>query len=367
MSWKKWLEDKITDDEQLIQTLSSSAEEQEKYRFILKSFPMSVPSYYYSLIDQNDPNDPIRKMCMPSLAELNMTGRFDTSGEGENTVLTGLQHKYGQTALILSTNNCAMYCRHCFRKRLVGLADEEILRHLDETVDYIRAHKEISNILISGGDAFMNSNETIERYLEALQDIGHLDFIRFGTRTPVVLPQRIYEDKQLLSILNKYDAKKEIQIVTQFNHPKELTTEAKTAIDALHENGMEVKNQTVLLRGINDRPEILAELMRGLTRFGVSPYYVFQCRPVSGVGTQFQVPVAEGLKIVENAKALLCGPAKCFKYIMSHITGKIEIVGEAGNGQMLFKYHQAKNSKDSGRIFAQELEDGQTWLESIPQ
>lgn len=367
MSWKKWLEDKVSGNEEVVAMLSSSLEEQEQYRLILECFPMSVPKYYLSLIDRSDPDDPIKKMCIPSLAELDITGHFDTSGEGENTVITGMQHKYGATSLVLSTNSCAMYCRHCFRKRLVGLTDEEILCHFDSMIEYIRQHEEMSNVLISGGDAFLNSNAIIERYLSALCEIDHLDFIRFGTRTPVVLPQRIYEDEELLQILKKYQEKKNIYVVTQFNHPRELTPEAKKAINALHSCNIEVKNQTVLLRGINDKPEILAELMRRLTQFNITPYYVFQCRPVSGVGTQFQVPISEGIKIVEAAKTNLGGPAKCFRYAMSHITGKIEILGDLGDGQMLFKYHQAKYLQDTGRLFTQKLSETQAWLEEIPQ
>lgn len=367
MSWTKWMKTAVTGDDDFVAKLAASPDEEDSFKHILKTFPMSVPEYYMSLIDFNDPDDPIRKMCIPSLAEMNMTGRFDTSGEGDNTVITGMQHKYGETALVISSHNCAMYCRHCFRKRLVGLSSDEVLHHLDEMVGYIREHKEISNILISGGDAFINSNEAINKYLTALCDIEHLDFIRFGTRTPVVLPQRIYEDTELLEILERHNRKKAIAIVTQFNHPKELTPEAKMAIDALHKRCIDVKNQTVLLRGVNDSPETLSALMRGLTRFGITPYYVFQCRPVSGVGTQFQVPLAEGCAIVDRAKDKLGGPAKNFRYAMSHVTGKIEILGSLPNGEMLFKYHQAKNPKDLARIFTMKLEDNQAWLEDIPQ
>lgn len=367
MSWKKWMENKITGSDELAALLSLSPEEEKSFRDILSRFPMQVPEYYLSLIDFNDPEDPIRKMCLPSLAENDMTGSFDTSGEGSNTVITGAQHKYSQTVLVLSTNNCAMYCRHCFRKRMVGMSDDEVLSSFEKTIEYITSHKEVSNVLISGGDAFLNSNDNIRTFLESLCSLEHLDFIRFGTRTPVVLPQRIYEDSELLEILNTYCKKKQLYVITQFNHPKELTSEAKKAVDALQRCGVPVRNQTVLLRGVNDNPAILSALMRGLTGFGVSPYYVFQCRPVSGVGTQFQVPLREGCNIVDKAKNELSGPAKAFTYAMSHPTGKIQILGSAGDGKMLFKYHQAKYPQDASRIFTQEVADGQAWLDDITQ
>ena len=368
MSWKKWMKNAVTGDEDgFITGISADTAEAKALNKILESFPMSVPEYYLSLINWDDPADPIRKMCIPSLAELNMTGDFDTSGEVENTVINGMQHKYNQTALVLSTHNCAMYCRHCFRKRLVGLTGDEAMQHFDEMIEYISTHKEISNVLISGGDSLVNSNATIERYLAALSEIEHLDFIRFGTRTPVVVPQRIYEDPELLSILKKHDEKKNILIVTQFNHPAELTAESKKAIDALHEAGIDVKNQTVLLRGVNDSVETLTRLMSGLTRFGIIPYYVFQCRPVSGVGSHFQVPLKTGSDIIEKTRARLCGPAKSFRYAMSHITGKIEIIGNLPDGRTVFKYHQAKHPQDTGRIFTHMLDDSGAWLEDIPQ
>lgn len=367
MSWDKWLKNRITESQEFFALCPSPPETREALSQILERFPMSVPEYYLSLIDFSDPDDPIRRMCLPSLAEMNMTGSFDTSGEGSNTVLTGTQHKYSQTALVLSTNNCAMYCRHCFRKRLVGLTNEEVLRRFEESMKYISSHTEISNVLVSGGDSFMLDNASIKRYLDALSRMDHLDFIRFGTRTPVVLPARVYEDGELLELLEEYNRKKHIIIVTQFNHPRELTEESKKAVDALNERGLEVKNQTVLLRGVNDGPDTLSELMRGLTRFGGAPYYVFQCRPVSGVGTQFQVPLLEGFKIVDQAKGKLGGPAKCFRYAMSHETGKIEILGLMPDGKMLFKYHQAKYPEDSARIFTAEVSPDQAWLDSVPR
>ena len=352
----------ITKAEDLKGVLNITDEEVLKLNDILEKYPMSITPYYLSLIDFNDPNDPIKKMCIPSIEETDLSGSFDTSGEADNTIITGMQHKYNQTVIVLSTNHCAMYCRHCFRKRLVGLSDEEIATHFEDMVNYIKDHKEISNVLVSGGDSFLNSNEKIEKYLERLCEIEHLELIRFGTRVPVVYPERITRNDSLKEILKKYGAKKTIYVVTQFNHPREVTKEATEAINYLREASVIVKNQTVLLKGVNDNSEILSELLKKITSIGIIPYYVFQCRPVTGVKNQFQVPLKEGYDIVEGAKNLQNGQGKCFKFCLSTTSGKIEIVGKTEDNKMVFKYHQAKYEKDKGRIFIEEVDDNQTWI-----
>ncbi len=362
MNWKEALKSNTTTAEDLKRYISLSEAQESRLNAILEHFPMTVTDYYMSLIDWDDPNDPIRRMCIPAIEENDMTGRFDTSGEADNTVLPGLQHKYRETVLILSTHRCAMYCRHCFRKRLVGISDDETADNFDEMAAYIRQHPEISNALISGGDAFLNSNQTIRHYLDMLCAIDHIDLVRFGTRTPVVLPSRIYGDPELLDLLKTYSRQKQIYVVTQFNHPNELTGEAKKAVDALLDAGIVVKNQTVLLKGVNDDGITLGNLLKGLTRWGIVPYYIFQCRPVSGVGGHFQVPLLRGCKVVEEAKQMQNGQGKCIRYAMSHVTGKIEILGEVEENIMLFKYHQSKYDKDRGRIFTEMLDQDQAWL-----
>lgn len=360
--WEKLIEKGYRDIGEVKEKLNLTADEVKRIQKIEESYPMFVNPYYFSLIRSEDPRDPIRKLCIPSVEEARRCGSFDTSGEASNTVIAGLQHKYRETALILSTNQCAMYCRHCFRKRLVGLSEEEISKELESIFTYIREHTELSNVLISGGDAFMNSNQTIRTYLEGLSGIGHLDLIRFGTRTPVVLPQRITTDTELKSILKEYSGKKRIYVVTQFNHPREVTREAVNAVEQLLEIGIPVKNQTVLLRGINDDPEVLGTLLKQLTRAGVIPYYIFQCRPVTGVMSHFQVPLREGYHVVETAKQMQNGQGKCFRYALSHPTGKIEILGPLNKENMIFKYHQAKDVKDQGRIFCLPVSEEQCWL-----
>ena len=359
---QKYLEDCIRSVDQLQTCFDLTDEEIQQLKVLSQQYPICITPYYLSLVDPADKDDPIRKMCFPSLFEYATDGETDTSGESDNTVIKGMQHKYAQTALILSTNQCAMYCRHCFRKRMVGSNADEIARELPAMADYVRQHPEINNVLISGGDAFINDNGTIKRYLEHFTAIPSLDFIRFGTRVPVVLPQRIVEDTELLDLLSEYGKKKQIIIVTQFNHPREVTSASREAINALKGCGCIVRNQTVLLKGVNDDPATLAELMNLMVKIGVIPYYIFQCRPVVGVKNQFQVPIMDGQRIVEQAKRLMSGQAKSVRYAMSHPTGKIEIIGPDSTGAMIFKYHQAKYESDHSRIFTKKLAPTDCWL-----
>jgi KamA family protein len=325
---------------------------------------MRISPYYLSLIDWNDPDDPIRKMAVPSVEELSLEGIYDTSGETENTVVPGLQHKYSETALILATNQCAMYCRHCFRKRLVGLPNEETLRRFEDAAAYVAEHQEINNVLISGGDPLVLDSEIIRRFLEVLDRIKHVRFIRIGSRVPVTLPARL-SDSKLLAILRKYSkSDKRLHVVTHFNHPREITPQSIGAVNNLLEAGVLVSNQTVLLRGVNDNPSTIATLMNKLVSVGVVPYYLFQCRPVKRVKHQFQVPLCEGSRIVEKAKASCNGLSKRFKYIMSHVTGKLEILGIMDR-EIYFKYHEAKDRENLGVMFKCQLDEDAGWLDDF--
>lgn len=360
--WKNQLDRLITMTDEVRPYLCINDEDAQRLDDVLKTYPMSITPYYLSLIDFSNPDDPIRKMCIPSVQEMDLSGMLDTSGEAHNTVSEGLQHKYNQTALVLTTNRCAMYCRHCFRKRFVGLSDDEIASQFGDVLDYIANHKEINNVLLSGGDFLMLSNEHIREYLEKLTALDQLDIIRLATRMPVVLPSRISEDAELLDMLKDFGRRKQLYLVTQFNHPNELTNDAVIAISHLLRRGIIVKNQTVLLRGVNDDPMVLSELLSKLVASGAVPYYIFQCRPVTGVKNQFQLPITNGVKIVEQAKSMLNGQAKCIKYCMSHPRGKIEIIGKDADGKTIFKFHQSKYECDNSRIFSLYLDDAVGWL-----
>lgn len=341
-----------------------SHEEKEKLRQVIQVHPMRISKYYLSLIDWADPHDPLRKIVVPSLEELSLEGSYDTSGEAENTKMPGLQHKYAETALILATNRCATYCRHCFRKRLVGLPTEEIVKRFEDAAEYILKHEEINNVLISGGDPLVLSNDVLETFLEMLSKIDHLSFIRFGSKTPVNLPKRL-NDPELLALFRKYSRNdRRLYVVTQFNHPREITPQSIRAVSNLINAGVLLSNQTVLLRGVNDNPATLAALMNGLVSIGVTPYYVFQCRPVKRVKGHFQVPICEGVRIVEKAKEECNGHSKRFKYVMSHKTGKVEILGIIDD-EVYFKYHEAKNRQNMGIMFRRRVNEKAGWLDDF--
>jgi lysine 2,3-aminomutase len=360
----KELEEIVDSVEQIANKLGLSPDEIEKLKKVTQIHPMCISPYYLSLINWNDPDDPIRKMAVPSVEEFNLDGFYDTSGEAENTKMPGLQHKYSETALILATNRCATYCRHCFRKRLVGLSTEEIVKRFQDAADYIAEHEEINNVLISGGDPLVLSNQVIKKFLEVLTTIDHLSFIRFGSRTPVTLPSRL-KDPELLALFKRHSQiDRRLYVVTQFNHPREITPQSISAVSKLINAGVLLSNQTVLLKGVNDDPETLKTLMNSLVSIGVTPYYVFQCRPVKRVKTHFQVPICKGVRIVEEAKAKCNGHSKRFKYAMSHKTGKIEILGIM-NGEIYFKYHEAKDRKNLGKMFKRRVDEKAGWLDDF--
>ncbi len=287
-------------------------------------------------------------MAIPSLEELNLEGSYDTSDEAEYTKMSRLQYKYQETALILATNKCAMYCRYCFRKRFVGLKTKETILRFEDAAAYIKRHEHINNVLISGGDPLVLKNKVIEQILSILSELPQIRFIRFGSRAPVTFPSR-FEDDELLEILSRNSRPdRRIYIVTQFNHPNEITRQSIKAVDNLIKSGIILNNQTVLLKGVNNNPMTLANLLNRLVSIGVNPYYVFQGRPVKRVKHNFQVPLCKGIEIVEKAKAHCNGHSKRFRYIMSHKTGKIEILGIL-RAEMYFKYHQAKDRKKIGK------------------
>jgi lysine 2,3-aminomutase len=364
VDWKEELKGSICTIEQLEEYIDLTPKERKQLKKVVDRHPVRITRYYASLIDWSDPKDPLRKMAVPSIEELNLSGAYDTSGERENTKMPGLQHKYSQTALILATNRCAAYCRHCFRKRMVGLPTGEILKRFSESVKYVKKHEEINNVLVSGGDPFVLPTKVIKKFLEKLSTISHLDFIRFGTKVPVTFPNRILKDKELLNALKKSSLKKRIYVVTHFNHPREITKKSTAAVDSLIRSGIIINNQTVLLKGVNDNPETLANLQNKLVSIGVNPYYVFQCRPVKRVKHNFQVPLYKGCEVVENAKKTLNGHSKRFKYIMAHRTGKIEILGVMED-YIYFKYHQAKNPKNIGKLFKRKIDKTARWLDDL--
>lgn len=365
MYWKKEMNKNITSIEQLKKTYPLSNQDEQWMKKVIALHPMSISRHYLTQINFADPDDPLKKMVIPSKYELDKAGSYDTSGEQSNTKFLGFQHKYAQTVLILATHRCASYCRFCFRKRMVGLSKDEIFQNINRAVNYINKHPEVNNILITGGDPLVLSTRVIRKFLEKLTAIPHIDFIRFGTKVPVYLPQRIFGDEELLEILQYYQTKKQISFVVQTDHSREITPEMITAVEGLKKTGIILNNQTVLMKGVNDDPQVMAKLQNQLVSIGINPYYVFQCRPVKRVKNYFQVPILEGYRIVEKAKRMLNGHSKRFRYVMSHKSGKIEILGTLDD-KMLFKYHQAKDLRNAGKIFMRKINPKAAWLNEFP-
>jgi KamA family protein len=365
VNWQDELKQSITTIDQLKTHVSLSPSHEKQLRQVVERHPMRITPYYASLIDWSNPSDPIMRMAVPSVGEMDLSGSYDTSGEAQSTRMPGLQHKYLETALILATSRCPMYCRHCFRKRLVGLPTKEVLRRFADAARYIEEHREIRNVLISGGDPLILETSVLDKFLKRLSDISHVEFVRIGSRSPVTFPGRVLKDRRLLKVLGRFSRpNRRLYVVSQFNHPREITEISRQAVTKLLDAGMCMLNQAVLLRGVNDDPGTLAELLAKLTSIGISPYYVFQCRPVKRVKRNFQIPLEEGYRIVEGAKSRLPGPSKRFRYVMSHHTGKVEVLAIIGD-EVYMKYHQARDPKNLGTSFKRKLRPGAGWLDDL--
>lgn len=365
MYWEDELSHNITSLEQLKEYIDLSPEEEIEIAKVINKHPMSITRYYLKLITQNNTLSPIYRIVIPSCDERDRLGSYDTSGEKLHTKFRGFQHKYPQTALILATNRCASYCRFCFRKRMVGLGNAEVLHRLDNACNYIAEHKEIDNVLITGGDPLILPNSILREFIEKLLSIEHIDFIRFGTRIPVVLPSRIHSDREFLDMIENYNrGHKKIYFVTHFNHPDEITDQSSRAIAELIRRGSVVSNQTVLLREINDSPGVLAQLMKSLTRMGIVPYYIFQCRPVKHTRKRFQTTLKDGYEIVSKTNAMINGHAKRFRYIMSHKRGKIEILAIEGN-TIFLKQHQFKDKRYADKFYKKRLPNNASWFDEL--
>jgi KamA family protein len=325
--------------------------EREAMEDVIRTFAFRTNEYYAGLINWDDPDDPIRKIIIPDSRELEDWGALDASSEKDYTVVPGLQHKYPQTALFLTIDVCGGFCRFCFRKRLFMNGNDEITRDFAEGIRYIRNHPEITNVLITGGDPLLLATSRLRSLIEAIRSIDHVRIIRIGSKMVAFNPYRILNDPVLPDLIRQYSThEKRIYIMAHFNHPRELTPVAIEALDLLRDSGAIIVNQTPLLRGINSDPAVLTTLFQKLSFIGVPPYYVFQCRPTRG-NRHFEIPVEEAYGIFEQAKANCSGLAKRARFVMSHATGKIEVVGRTEQATY-FKYHQAADPADIGRFMA---------------
>ncbi|EZH66956.1 radical SAM protein [Bacillaceae bacterium JMAK1] len=338
--------------------------EKEKLRKITDKFVFRVNDYYLGLIDWEDPNDPIKNLVIPNEQELSEYGRWDASDEDTNYVVTGCQHKYETTALLICSEVCGAYCRYCFRKRLFRNDVKEAMSDVDPGIEYIRNHPEINNVLLTGGDPMILATKKLRYIIEELRSIPHVKIIRIGSKLPVFNPMRIYEDQELLDLFKEYSTPdNRIYVMAHVNHPREITAEAKKAFEALHDSGVIVVNQTPVLKGINDNPEDLGELLNRLSWAGVTPYYFFINRPVAG-NNDFVLTLKEAYEAVEKAKAITSGLGKRIRLSMSHTSGKIEILA-IEDGKAYLKYHQSRDG-NYGKFMVLDCPDDAAWFDDLP-
>ena len=353
----------LTKLEQIPQLTESEREEMQQ---VNDKFVFRTNDYYQSLIDWDDPNDPIKRIIMPDVEELNEWGELDASNEEKYTKVHGLEHKYTSTALLLVNEVCAAYCRFCFRKRLFMNENDEVTKDISQGLEYIKNNKGINNVLLTGGDPLILSTSKLEPIIQQLREIDHVKIIRIGTKVPAFNPFRIINDPSLLEMFRKYStAQKKIYIMAHFNHPRELTSQAIEGLNALMESGVTLVNQTPMVKGVNDDPDVLAELFSKLSFIGVPPYYVFLCRPTLG-NEAYSIPVEKGYEIFEKSRIRCSGLAKRARLVMSHESGKIEVVGMTDD-QIFFKYARAANSEDNARFLAFYRNPDANWFDDYEE
>ena len=305
--WKDWkwqVKNRITNVEHLKKIMNLTQDEEQAIDKVLKTLRMGVTPYYLSLMDPENPEDPIRKQAVPIITELNFSDAdmADPLHEDGDSPVPGLTHRYPDRVLLLITDMCSMYCRHCTRRRFAGHTDDSMpVDRIDKAIEYIRNNTQIRDIALSGGDALLVSDERLEYIIKRLREIPHVEIIRIGTRTPVVNPMRI--TPELVNMLKKYHP---IWLNTHFNHPNEITPESKRACEMLADAGIPVGNQSVLLRGVNDCVHIMKELVNKLVKMRVRPYYIYQCDLSQGI-EHFRTKVSKGIEIIEGLRGHTSG------------------------------------------------------------
>lgn len=302
--WKWQLANRIVTIEQLQKYVDLTPEEIEGAKQTLESLRMAVTPYYIALINPDDEHDPVRKQSVPLSNELYKSSADldDPLHEDVDSPTPGLTHRYPDRCLLLITDQCSMYCRHCTRRRFAGQNDNALpMEQIDKAIEYIAAHPEIRDVVLSGGDALMVNDEVLESIFKKLRAIEHVEMIRLGSRTPVVLPQRITEN--LCNIIQKYHP---IWVNTHFNHPHEITPETKKACEMLANAGCPIGNQSVLLAGVNDSVSTMMKLVHEMTKIRVRPYYIYQCDLSNGLA-HFRTPVSKGIEIIEGLRGHTSG------------------------------------------------------------
>jgi len=304
--WRWQLRHRITTLEKMQELIELSPEEIEGISHSKGRLAMAVTPYFASLMDPMNPNCPIRRQAIPRVEEhhVSKSDRVDPLGEDENSPVPGLVHRYPDRVLLLVTDQCATYCRYCTRRRLVGAHERSITEvNFDEALKYLRNHRKVRDVLLSGGDPLLLENERLEELLSRLRAIPHIEILRIGTRVPVTLPQRVTSG--LVRMLKKYHP---LMMSIHFIHPKEITEPVTKACGELADAGIPLGSQTVLLKGINDKPYVMKKLVHELLKIRVRPYYIYQCD--LAVGTEhFRTSVAAGIQILEKLRGFTTGYA----------------------------------------------------------
>ena len=344
-----------------------SQEEKQQLKEVTEKFAFRTNNYYNSLIDWSDPDDPIRRIVIPTTEELDVWGKLDASNESKYMKVHGLEHKYPDTALLLVTDVCGIYCRFCFRKRLFMNDNDEVARDVSEGLEYIRNHPEVNNVLLTGGDPLVLATFKLEKILKALAEIPHVRIVRIGSKMLAVNPFRVIDDPALLELFEWFNSEtgKKLYLMNHFNHPRELTDEAKRAVELVQKTGTTLTNQTPILKGINDSYPVLKELLEELSFIGVPPYYVFQCRPTAG-NKAYSTKIEDTIDLVEAVRSAVSGLAARVRYVMSHETGKIEILGKT-NELVFFRYHRAADPENAGKFMVYRRNPEAHWFDDYSE
>jgi KamA family protein len=341
-----------------------SEDERRRLAPVADRYAFRLNDYYARLINWSDPNDPIRRLVIPRTEELVAWGNLDASGEADYTPIRGCQHKYSDTALLLVNEVCGAYCRYCFRKRLFMNDNDDASLDYREGLGYIAEHEEITNVLLTGGDPLILSTRRLGRIFSDVSAVPHVRIIRIGTKMAAFNPYRVLDDPELLSLIQEYcEGGTQIYLMNHFDHPRELTHQAREALRLLRVAGAQIVNQCPIVRGVNDRPQILGTLFRELSFEGCPPYYVFQGRPTAG-NEPYEVPIVEGWRIFIEANRHISGLAKRARFVMSHHTGKLEICGIDAR-YFYFRYHRAHRREDYGQMVIALRDDRAYWLDQL--
>lgn len=350
--WKWQLSHRIFTFDGLKSIIHLSRSEEEAIRLCWHKFPMAITPYFSSLLDPFNSRCPLRLQCIPRKKEL-VVGKndmVDPCCEDQHAVVPNLVHRYPDRVLLLATTRCAVYCRYCTRRRLVGKREVHITQgNLGAICSYLRKNRKIRDVLISGGDPFLLEDSRLESILRDLRAIRHIEILRIGTRVPVTLPMRITEG--LAAMLRRYHP---LFVNIHFTHPKEITSEVREACNLLADAGIPLGSQTVLLKGINDQPSIIKRLVHELLKIRVRPYYLYQCDPAVGID-HFKTPISRGIEIIQSLRGFTTGHAVPTyvidapggggkipvgpSYVLSHQNGVMTLRNYAGE---IYQYCEAE-------------------------